>query len=1698
MQISPQVNMQAFIMLIFSINFWINTPVNNFNILEKNVQITNSYWKIIWDLYLKYRENVAEFININRILDMLETLGSQKSGFSCCKIDQKNSMQILLNLWVKLDPLSKILKFLILENKSKLEQNLSMILILLIKKPYHCVFLAIIKIINELSENHEIVEIINNLKGYHILLYCANNYSSDILLYCLEITRKTYYFGIKDISSKVSFLFTNEKSRINTKNKQKLRKTPNLETIKIGLLTPKFLFKKRSKSFDSYKPKLNKPKSIIRSEKLKENNKISGQTEIIYKYLKDLSIASYMKYTQNIKHVKIYEIISIIGFQWMIDFLNKTENYRLSIKFLNLIEEIAMQNYSENYKIVFNCKGLTKLLLKTEEKIFSKNNMELIKSLTNLHSRLWIKAIKNRKFSLEFIIQHELFLTRGQLKYSRILLFVWKKVINFADLSIFRYQVYFTFKFALAIMCRKKDIKNDEKKLLFSKTNLFGDNLFPHIFNMIQEFFEEPVSRFISLIKLTNQSCNESYNKILMNMPEKTIKQITILYTMETMPNDSNAFPPLEQLRFLLVILLQHVNNKQKLLKILNFAEHFVTYLFVLLEFSRRNKLSNELELIEDNIINIISILIKKMHSSEEHNINELFANCFVKIMISLTNFITESKIMQGCFDFYMKNFKCTNQNYLISLKENYEFTEICKQIAENTKQLEKYETNFLKISDMQSDTSLDYLALSTFFDNSKNTPPIADNKILLKITEEFLHKYEPEFKQKQKKLLFFLLTSEIHRRSCQHKWKKVFENAKQWRGFWRDKSIFDNAESISKIPYKLMSHHFKNSMKCIQKIRPYAAKYLDTSCLHKFMYSEGRSEENFNLLKFVTCYEATQRNIDTICVNLSKIQEIIWDDLSSIVELQIRYTDSEFQKYLLPRGVDCEIFNFLFAKRGKIMLNAIKNEAYIKFVFEDLYGKNENTARDDKRLMFTYFRSKDEPIIKKWCIKDLVWIYLKQIVDRKTGVELVFDNGRSVLVNFFEEKHRETFVHAIMQLREKVYKEKSDIILDGIKGLEKLRLTQDWLWNQISTFDYLLGINMLSSRSFNNSAQYPVFPWVLKDYQSTNLSTDLNQNPEIYRDFTKTVGMMGNPARAESFKERYNQADLTGLGHFNYGSHYSNPGLVMQFTMRLYPFYEGYVQFFTGLDDPNRMFNSMAGIFKCACNDPSDVRELIPEFFGLPELLINAENHNFGVRDLDKIKVDSVILPPYANNSIYEFIHIHRNALESNITSVKISHWIDLIFGYKQRGEEAVKACNVFPLLTTETEKVLAECYGELKAEYRYQAYHWGQTPQQLFFKPHNQRPNKKNKLICEQNTEIQVITNTKIKKESDRTTRETFSGGDMLKTSMINFEKSKIKVIAAKILYESPNDVRFIMISMSGHIFVREAMRNEANLIIYTIQPPKMYSNCYISQQGYRALDSIFLSENSTPPIALITKRHDFEQIVQGGYLDGSIRITSPINPNISNIVHTGCSTVTAIKTDFHEQMVIIGCAKGESLIYAVGDKDLQPWIPKYFMQNHAQRISHIDISQEMLLFSTASHDGTVNLYNKSYHPKLIRTIRHPESLQVNFVILAMNPVPCIVIYSEIDEKLHCFSINGHLLYSISENKIISPILGRNNLFQNCLVYINPNENQIIVRKLPTLEKVKEKELEKEPCLICTTENQMFLLLIFDDATAVLACAK
>lgn len=284
---------------------------------------------------------------------------------------------------------------------------------------------------------------------------------------------------------------------------------------------------------------------------------------------------------------------------------------------------------------------------------------------------------------------------------------------------------------------------------------------------------------------------------------------------------------------------------------------------------------------------------------------------------------------------------------------------------------------------------------------------------------------------------------------------------------------------------------------------------------------------------------------------------------------------------------------------------------------------------------------------------------------------------------------------------------------------LQRTQLMERWARWEISNFEYLMQLNTLAGRSYNDITQYPVFPWILSDYTSQKL--DLS-NPSSYRDLSKPVGAL-NPERLKKFQERYSSFDDPVIPKFHYGSHYSSAGTVLYYLVRLEPFTTLSIQLQGGkFDHADRMFADIAATWDGVLEEMSDVKELVPELFYLPETLTNENSIDFGTTQLGQ-KLDFVKLPPWAENPV-DFIHKHRMALESEYVSAHLHEWIDLIFGYKQRGREAITANNVFFYITYEGTVDIDKISDPVQQRATQdQIAYFGQTPSQLLTVPHIKR---------------------------------------------------------------------------------------------------------------------------------------------------------------------------------------------------------------------------------------------------------------------------------------------------------------------------------------------------------------------------------------
>ncbi|XP_069997726.1 lysosomal-trafficking regulator isoform X2 [Penaeus vannamei] len=354
---------------------------------------------------------------------------------------------------------------------------------------------------------------------------------------------------------------------------------------------------------------------------------------------------------------------------------------------------------------------------------------------------------------------------------------------------------------------------------------------------------------------------------------------------------------------------------------------------------------------------------------------------------------------------------------------------------------------------------------------------------------------------------------------------------------------------------------------------------------------------------------------------------------------------------------------------------------------------------------------SSSEVVSVTWPLDNIREIHIRRFQLQDCALEVFLTTGHSVLLAFTDTQHRNQVIGIL-----------STSDLPNLSSKATLpEVTTQWREGHITNYEYLTQLNKLAGRSFNDLMQYPVFPFILSNY----IVEILNLNdPAVYRNLKKPIAVQ-NKHKEQHYINNYEitrqMSQNAGDGPYHYGSHYSNSGIVLHFLVRLPPFTQLFLRYQDGnFDIPDRTFHAVQTSWRLAsCDSTTDFKELIPEFFFLPEIFLNSEGFNFGVRQSGE-RVHHVHLPPWSGDDPRRFVLVHRAALESPYVTQNLHHWIDLVFGHKQTGRAAVEAINVFHPATyfgydvesggdeigREARKAMIKTYG--------------QTPQQLFSHPH------------------------------------------------------------------------------------------------------------------------------------------------------------------------------------------------------------------------------------------------------------------------------------------------------------------------------------------------------------------------------------------
>lgn len=236
--------------------------------------------------------------------------------------------------------------------------------------------------------------------------------------------------------------------------------------------------------------------------------------------------------------------------------------------------------------------------------------------------------------------------------------------------------------------------------------------------------------------------------------------------------------------------------------------------------------------------------------------------------------------------------------------------------------------------------------------------------------------------------------------------------------------------------------------------------------------------------------------------------------------------------------------------------------------------------------------------------------------------------------------------------------------------------LVLNWVNGQVSNFQYLMELNRLAGRREGDPNYHPVLPWVVDFTVPYGRFRDLKKSKfrlnkgDKQLDFTYEMTKEALAAVSGSGGSNY-PPDLGGpvvpggpgqSDHLHVPHHISD--VLSDITYYVYKARQTpksvLCSHVRSQWEPNEYPASMERIQSWTPD------ECIPEFYRDPSIFRSIHPD---MPDLD--------VPPWCN-SYEEFIAVHRQLLESREVSQQLHHWIDLTFGYKLSGKEAIKAKNV------------------------------------------------------------------------------------------------------------------------------------------------------------------------------------------------------------------------------------------------------------------------------------------------------------------------------------------------------------------------------------------------------------------------------------
>lgn len=618
------------------------------------------------------------------------------------------------------------------------------------------------------------------------------------------------------------------------------------------------------------------------------------------------------------------------------------------------------------------------------------------------------------------------------------------------------------------------------------------------------------------------------------------------------------------------------------------------------------------------------------------------------------------------------------------------------------------------------------------------------------------------------------------------------------------------------------------------------------------------------------------------------------------------------------------------------------------------------------------------------------------------------------------------------------------------------------------------------------------MFPWILTDYCSPVL--DL-KNSAVFRDLSKPLGVV-NVNNISLVKAKYEQfEDPSGLVEkFHYGTHYSNSAGVLQYLVRTEPFTTLHIELQSNrFDVADRQFHSISGTWKMLMDNSNDVKELIPEFFYLPEFLLNMNGFDLGQLQGNKGIIGDVVLPPWAND-VYDFIFKHRKALESDYVASHLHEWIDLIFGFKQKGAAAVEALNVFYYCSYEGAVNLDSITDDFaRSAMEGMINNFGQTPCQLLKEAHPVRPTKE-----------EVVQ--KYSKSDNK--------GLSLFLCLNNLRFFEVELATAEdpiIFVASPHfDSRMgtlslspeplVTVTESGTIGIHNWLPfNKSISSFFTLDIDSSFTNLKnqrkfsVPFQPGLVLNSNLFAVASGPKL-----------LYSGGHWDNSIRVLRISKNKGSSLLVGHKDVVTCLALDRLGRHLISGSRDLTCILWDVSRIMISPTKVTqakllHVLCGHKKEVVCVVIMTELDIAASGAKDGTVNVHTmqEGLYLRTLRPYSEGTEYEIRHMTLTIQGY-FVIATSKPDTKskqnkcgLHLYSTNGYHIWNDITSAFITSLISSGDY-----VICGNSRGQINIHELHELKLLKSLSLPSSICHINITSRNSHILSSLSNGRMMVIC--